>query len=287
MRQFVAILFLILPALLGMLIVGKFLGPFLPVVVIILLAILAGTLMSYYWTLEMVSFVCPENTAYLGVNTLTKGLFTVTQGFSLKYPWDEIDERNKFLLDLRNVICTKEGETTERAIVNVKARISYEPDPSSVELLKAYNSLGNPAEADTKVREAVESILGRVVLEIMPTKTLDNFRNAGAEIQTRLESELKINIPGSSIFETRFGIKIGDLVVEDMTVPKDSPTAKVNSLVAKLAIYQTKAGEMAAALRISIPKAFDIILLADPDSQALRIMGQGIGIVQTNPGGNP
>lgn len=286
MRQFVAITFLILPALLGMLIVGKFLGPFLPVVLTILLAILTGTLMVYYWTLEMASFICPENTAYLGVNSLTKGLFVVTQGFSLKYPWDEVDERNKFLLDLRNVICTKEGETIERAVVNVKVRISYEPDPGSVELLKAYNSLGNTAEADTKVREAVGSVLGRVILEILPTKTLDNFRNAAPEIQIRLESELKINMPGSSIFESRFGIKIGDIVVEDMTVPKDSPTAKVNALVAKLAIYQTKAGEMAAALGITIPKAFDIILLADPDSQALRIMGQGIGIV-TNPGGNP
>lgn len=287
MRRFIGMVAIFLPVFLGWYIVMMLFGGI--TLLSTIFGLTAGGFFLQFTTLKLFSFSCPENTAYLAVNTITKELYVVTQGFSFKFPWDKIDDSNKFSLDIPNEEWDIKAETSERGQAVILVRLSWKPDASSVKQLTKFNALGTPEEAEKKVASYLRTAVQRVINEITPQYNLDTIRLSIGEVKEKVVDLLGIGNRKSEL-EKKYGIEIYDVEIGDI-----SPTAetqKVNNLRVKFQVYVQQALEMTRLIPGMHPKqALEALLAADPDSNALKVMGNGFvfpGFGQGgNGGGNP
>ncbi len=287
MRSFTGVVAIFLPVFLGWYIVMMLFGGV--TILSTAFGLTAGAFLLQFTTLKSYTFSCPENTAYLAVNTITKELYVITQGLSFRFPWDKIDDSNKFSLDLRNEDLKTIGETSERGQVAVSIRLSWRPDASSTEQLTKFNALGKPEEAQKKVASALLAAVQAVVNQVTPQFNLDTIRTSTADVKERVVQLLGIG-NGQSNMEKRFGVEVDNVEIGD--VSPTAETQKVNNLRVKFQVYVQQALEMTRLIPGMQPKqALEALLAADPDSNALKVMGNGFvfpGFGQGgNGGGNP
>lgn len=282
MRSFTGAVAIFLPVFLGWYIVMMLFGGI--TLLSTIFGLTAGGFFLQFTTLKLFAFSCPENTAYLAVNTITKELYVITQGFSFRFPWDKIDDSNKFSLDLRNEDLKTLGETSERGQVAVSIRLSWRPDASGTEQLAKFNALGKPEEAQKKVASALLAAVQAVVNQVTPQFNLDTIRTSTADVKREVVRLLGIG-NGRSQVEKQFGIEVDDVEIGD--VSPTAETQKINNLRVKFQVYVQQALEMHRLIPGMQPKqALDALLAADPDSNFLKVMGNGFVFPGFGHGGN-
>lgn len=240
-------------------------------------------------------FLCPEATAYLVVNQLTKDLRVIEQGFNFKYHWELVEEGNKFDLGIRiGEPYIKQGETEEGGILDVSLRLSWRPDTRSSKALATYNSLGNQKEAEKKVRESLDEEAGKAVLAVMYRYSLTSFRSAADEINREISQALKIGQPETSRTEEECGIELVLSVVGDISPQKGSATERALGLKARIAIYAASVVILQKANPgMTAEDALNFIAVSDADARAFKVSGDGKGLIfapeqmGSAKGGNP
>lgn len=232
---------------------------------------------------NLFTFSCPENTVYLAVNTLNKEMYVVSRGFWFRFPWDKIDDSNKFLLDLRQTeVKGAPGETKDGAQVKIDVIVAWKPDVRSADALTAFNALGSPKEAQQKVDNAISTAIKRQINLLAPMFDLDEIKgilngpgNGDRSLRERIKRDLGISDDPAVVsdLERKFGIDIQDVDVGDAT-PTDA-SQKIRDLRLKFRTYIKEAMRMKDELNMDPKMALEMLLSADPDSNALKLMGKG------------
>lgn len=267
----------------------KFVSPFLPLFVTAVVTIIFATLASFGFVKWLI-FQCPEAVAYLGVNSLTKGGFVVTDGLNFKYPWDHVDLSNKYDLNTAPKNFKLSAKTSDgNEIELVEVNTTTLPDLSSATQLKKYNALGEPqTKAEDALKGHLNAKLGGIVTSVASRYSLPDFLKKLAEISGAMYQGVRVEIASGSSFALRYGINTVDVTIGSIKL-KDTPTLR---LVSKLVAYETQAQQMTQNGSVTYAEAFNLLLSADPDSNALKVMGRSYGFINDpsqggGQGGNP